>query len=234
MLWAIFDTTWAWLSGPPVWASTAALVVVTFSYMIWIFGDDRLIRFSRILFKKDARLAEFKKFTDDEAVIAYKKALLAKKLLETASFDHISQMPPPGSPSPDEAEITAKMRMQVYREAAMHHEEVIKNAARRLCSFAGPVDNANLEASVKKRLEVAKSSAYLAKSYWPEFENGGHFDSEAEQNRFHELRCETDEISKIIDELQASLKGVEGAWFKAIDGDTRYQLLEDFAKEMPR
>jgi len=180
----------------------------------------------KVVFRRDARIAKLKLITDDSAVIAYKKALLAEHVLATADLSHISQMRPPSSVPPP-----SDFAGDSFGQHLENHERRISDRASWLIMNIGIGSDIYFR-KVYERLKLARERAYEDRASWPGIENGGYFSSEWERNKFHELHAQTKEINRIIDEFRQSLEETRN-WHHAVDEETRRRLMEDIAEMIP-
>jgi len=178
----------------------------------------------KLLFNRDARIAEFKKFTSDAGVVAFRAGKLAENALNSVNWEPVSKLPPPpyeaaildhpgGGPSLD----------SIYRSTLINKEFEICDRLREPSSYYPPYSAVWAE-SVETRLASARRQAYENLSGWPAIEEHRFFPSETARNKWRELRCEVDEANKLLQEMQTDLIKIQNAWPNALSEDLKSRI----------
>jgi hypothetical protein len=232
--WSLWDLAWAWLLTPPLWATITALCIMTVAYVASLLPLDQWLSILSFLYCGDYRTAQFKKIVDDEGISALKKSVLAKRVLKQISWEPFPPPPLPPFTSSDEA-ITAMSSDQWYIYADRLWAFFPRTKFLDILMMAR-LDQFDIDQKFLNRINQAISNAgkraYDNRASWEKYERGRYFPNDESRNRWHEWRVETDEANRLLPELKSALETQAKAWERAIDADTRTQLLEDIGDEM--
>ena len=196
---AAMDAAWAWLSSPPLWATCLALMAVTIAYVANLLGSDRLIRFSKHIFLRDARVAEYKLISEDED--------LNRLHLASVAFDInkriIWEMPQFPEPGPITGHLGDDLRQQ---ETLLAH-------ANEMRLFTNGLDNAsglNLSQALTAR---AQGKAAAVGSRWNV--TNGVFASDDRRAAFNEAYAQYRAIELTLPEIRQAIAAIANDWFPA-------------------
>lgn len=221
------EAVWQYLSLPPVEFVIGVWTAITISYVLWLLGSDRLIRFSRIFFSRTRREAEYKLLADDTAVKALRAAACAKDALEAVNWDPIPALKI--SPYSDESQALASLEGDYWHQ--VFHLELPEGYVENVLALISN-ENGEIMKKYRQRIGDAALRAQDNKADWPRYEGDGIFPNEKIRAGWHARRCQIDEVNKIKKEIKAKLERVRKAWPGAIDEETRSRLLKDIGEEM--
>ncbi|CAO1651817.1 hypothetical protein [Parasphingorhabdus sp. NYA22] len=86
------DAIWAWLSGPPLWASCLGLAIMVAAFVLNWIGSARLIKVAEFILKKEARSGEFQKIASDEQLVELRDAYIADRILKEIDWTRFDEM----------------------------------------------------------------------------------------------------------------------------------------------
>jgi len=231
--WLLLDGILAWLLTPPMWATVAALVVMTGTYVLVLLGDERLVRFMASIRSKERRVAEFKKVADDETVKAFAGALAAQRAIYKIDWSP-TKFPP--LPKQDDRTST----MDPY-ELASDWEACYGLPDSRLDTFqfemCGIHTTEKLErllSDMRERVRQAQKDAVENTQDWHLHEDGRLFSHEMLRRKWHWYRSGSAEVDAIFSEVRTCLEHVSKRWEATPNADAVHQLLQGIEIEKPR
>lgn len=214
----------AWISAPPQWATIAALSVATGSYIFFLFGSDRLIRFTRLIFRKDVRLAEYKLISDDPTIAAVKQSYYAQALLNQINWNPLEPIDLDTVPTTEDGCLSEDfINTKIRRNDPVLHVE----------NFIGQITSGhhilpvNLYLSnARKAILDAREQASVHSINWKQFEKGFSFQTERSRLEWHQHRCAVARYYGIMWEIKRHLEDVSQSWKATPSEQTVRQLLQ--------
>ncbi len=225
----VFD---AWVSSPPQWATTLALLSVATAYVAFLFGDSRLIHFTKFLFKKDFRLAELQKFVGDELILAVKFAIEAERALQKIDWTPIPDPanPPNIRPHPEDPTLIQffEERLRSDNGDPIQRLLVISDV------WEGNDDQVGLISKLQQRVFSAEKNCDHSAQKWASYDAGYDFLEGQFLEKWHEYKEEIDEFNKVLDELKAQLERKRDEWLLIQDQPNTHKFLKDIDLHMLR
>lgn len=218
---ATIDAAWAWLSSPPLWVTCLALAIMTCAYIGQLLGAERLIRLSRHLFRRDARIADYKLISDDTDLNRLHFSSGAFEIARRVDW----KIPPFSEPRARTGDVGDDL----------HNFEALLAYKTRLRMFLNAIDAAAKIELSSIIQDLARGKAEDIGARWSVTSDA--FAADARRIEFNEAYAFHKGLELALGEVQGALRGVAGDWFPAplnSANNFKVKLLEKILERLPQ